>query len=309
LIRVLTIRELQEASGVSRSAIHYYLSIGLLPRPQKTSSNRSLYTEHHLQVLLKIAELKAAGLSLAEVQDRLVEGAGQVDGSQVDLARQEYVRMHERILGAAAQSLVEGGHKSVRVADIVKKLGITTALFYSHFSSKQRLLAECVGNLMNWSLECSAEYESKTQDGAERILWLCFGSSHVFRAGATALALTRVEETGDDSEPIEEVFNQLVCRIAQDLGDRPAGTTPPDPALEELIARSLFGAYEETMLRTLSDHRYTQEDVYLAHLWLVLAIQAARNGEVDIDSRLDRYRDLVSRLSAQMPPLPPILKQ
>jgi hypothetical protein len=38
-------------------------------------------------------------------------------------------------------------------------------------------------------------------------------------------------------------------------------------------------------------------------------VQAARSGEIDIDSRLDRYRGLVSQLATQMPPLPPLLQK
>jgi hypothetical protein len=54
---------------------------------------------------------------------------------------------------------------------------------------------------------------------------------------------------------------------------------------------------------------YTREDLLLTHLWLFLAVQAARSGEIDIDSRLDRYREFVSQLALQMPPLPPLLQK
>jgi hypothetical protein len=72
LIPVLTIRDLEESSGVPRTTIHYYLSIGLLPRPQKTSSSRSLYTRDHLDILREIVELKQAGLALEEIQKQPV---------------------------------------------------------------------------------------------------------------------------------------------------------------------------------------------------------------------------------------------
>ena len=75
------------------------------------------------------------------------------------------------------------------------------------------------------------------------------------------------------------------------------------------MAHSLFGAYEQTVFRSFSDTKYTREDLLLTHLWLFLAVQAARSGEIDIDSRLDRYRELVSQLATQMPPLPPLLQK
>ena len=60
-VKVYTRKELEEATGASSTTIHFYLRNGLLPRPQKTSHSRSLYTEEHLNILKKIIELKQPG--------------------------------------------------------------------------------------------------------------------------------------------------------------------------------------------------------------------------------------------------------
>ena len=311
MVRVLTIGQLEKLSGVPRSTIHFYLSIGLLPRPQKSSTSRSLYTEDHLQVLRSISELKEAGFSLAEIEAKLQHKVDEANESAVDLAAQEYQRVHERILSLAAQELTEKGYRDTHVTSIVHKLGITTAVFYSHFSSKRALLAECVRALIDSSLDYVDSKEAMTSDPAERLLWLSFGHSHVFRLGSTALALTRVEEFEEDGEAhraIYDALNQIIAHIERDVAGVTGQRAAPPSVPDELVAHSLFAAYEQTMLRMLADSKYRLEDVLLTHLWIFLAIQAARNGEIDIDSRLDGYRGLVKKLASELPPPPSLLK-
>ena len=72
--------------------------------------------------------------------------------------------------------------------------------------------------------------------------------------------------------------------------------------VRELIAHSLLGAYEQTIFRLFSDQRYDRRDLLRTHLWLFLAVQAAKKGEIDIDSRLGRYEALIDRLATDMPP-------
>ena len=71
MIQVYSIRDLERVTGVTRTTIHFYLRQGLLPRPQKTAASRSLYTDEHVKILQKIAELKRQGLSLAEIENEL----------------------------------------------------------------------------------------------------------------------------------------------------------------------------------------------------------------------------------------------
>jgi TetR/AcrR family transcriptional regulator, transcriptional repressor for nem operon len=312
LIQVLTIGELERLSGVPRSTIHFYLSIGLLPRPQKSSTSRSLYTDDHAQILKSISELKEAGLSLTEIEAQLQPAVDEANESTVDLAAQEYHRVHERILALAAQELTDKGYKDTHVTSIVRKLGITTAVFYSHFSSKRALLAECVRALTDSGLEFVDSKEAATSDPAERLLWLCFSHSHVFRLGATALALTRVEEYEDEGEvhrSIHETFNEIVAHIERDLAETGDDKRHARSVPDELVAQSLFAAYEQTMFRMQADSKYRLQDVLLTHLWIFLAIQAARSGEIDIDSRLDKYRGLIEKLASELPPPPSLLQQ
>lgn len=311
MIRVYSIRDLEEVTGVPRTTIHFYLRQGLLPRPQKTAASRSLYTDEHVNILRKIAELKQQGLSLVEIESRLQSHVDQANEITVDLVAQEYQRMHNRILALAAHEFASKGYKNTHITTIMRKLGITATLFYSHFPSKRRLLAECVTVLMNWSIKYVDEKQSEVQDPAERLLWNIFGHSRVFELGAAALAVIRVEGAQDDPDlhrSIEKGLAATVDRILEDLDQEQHKFPRPSKFRGDLIALNLFGAYEHVAFRSRFDQRYSRKDLLRAHLWLFLAAQAARNGEIDIDSRLAHYEDLIAKLSSELPPLPPELE-
>ena len=55
-------RELEQKSGMSRTAIHHYLRVGLLPAPDKTAANAALYGPAHVERLELIRELRSGQL-------------------------------------------------------------------------------------------------------------------------------------------------------------------------------------------------------------------------------------------------------
>jgi DNA-binding transcriptional MerR regulator len=311
VVKVLSIKELVKVTGVPRTTIHYYLRQGLLPRPQKTAASRSLYTEEHAEILREIVELKEAGLSLVEIEQELHQRFDRIDEIPVDLVAQEYQRVHNRILAVAVRDFSTKGYKNTHVTTIMKELGITASVFYAHFPSKRRLLAECVSTMMEWSLVYGDSRRGSTVDPAERLMWLAFASLHVFDLGSSGLALVRVEKIHDDAElrrPIEEALAGVIERITADFTDT-SGQDPKLPIVpDELVAHSLLGAYEQTIFRLFSDRKYSRRDLLRTHLWLFLAVQAARREEVDIASRMEDYEELIDRLATDTPPWPPILE-
>jgi DNA-binding transcriptional MerR regulator len=310
VVTVLSIGELERVTGVPRTTIHYYLRQGLLPRPQKTAASRSLYTEKHAEVLREIVELKKAGLSLAEIEGELEDKFGDVGEVSVDLVAQEYERVHDRILAAAVREFSAEGYKNTHVTTIMKELGITASVFYTHFPSKRALLAECVSVMMDWSLVYGDSKRDLTGDPAERLMWLAFASLHVFDLGSSGLALIRVEKIHDDAElrkPIEQALAGVIERITEDFANVSGEDSRVPVVPDELVAHSLLGAYEQTIFRLFSDRKYSRRDLLRTHLWLFLAVQAARRGEIDIDGRMRRYDELIDRLATDTPPLPPTL--
>lgn len=313
---VYSIAELERASGVPRTTIHYYLRRKLLPRPHKTASSRSLYTEEHLRRLREIRKLRDVGRTLAEVAAELQSRHGPEDGAgepaadaAIDFPAQEYKRVHDRILALAIQEFTAKGYAKTHVTALMKQLGITATVFYTHFRSKRALLAECVDVLMRWSLAYADDKMAHLDDPAERLLWEVHSHGRVFELGVTGSALLRVESGTEGAElrrSIEEGLAATVARILRQLPRSPEQAAGP-PVPEELIALSLLGAYEQTAFRAPSGRKYSRRELLRAHLWLYLAVRAALAGEVDVDSHLARYEALLTQLGDSLPPLPPEL--
>jgi AcrR family transcriptional regulator len=307
---VLTIKDLETASGLPRTTIYAYLRRDLLPRPQKTAINRCLYTEEHVQVLAMIAELKRAGLSQNQIKAIIEQRMAESNGPTVDLAAQERESMHRRILAAAAQEIATKGYRETHVSALARKLGITTNVFYEHFASKRSLLFEVYTTISNWISEYVASRQAVTTDPGERALWSTFATFRLHELGPSAIAEIRVEGTkahGELPKPINAVAAAVERRVESALGEAAMRDAKTRAVPLELIAYSLIGALEEIMYRASWDSKYSREDLLRAHLWVFLAVHAGLAGKVDIDLEVSRYEELIKYLASHMPPVAPIL--
>ncbi|MEE8045539.1 MAG: MerR family transcriptional regulator [Dehalococcoidia bacterium] len=64
----LPVGELSRRTGVTTATINYYVRIGVLPPPRKTSKTRALYPAHFEALIFKIKELQTAGLNLKGIK-------------------------------------------------------------------------------------------------------------------------------------------------------------------------------------------------------------------------------------------------
>lgn len=67
----MLIKELAQRSGVSAKTIRYYESIGLLPKPQRSTNDYRQYTTRALERLQFIVSARSLGLSLASIHSLL----------------------------------------------------------------------------------------------------------------------------------------------------------------------------------------------------------------------------------------------
>ena len=65
---ILAVGELSKRTGVTTATINYYVRIGVLPPPRKTSRTRALYPAEFESRINKIKELQAAGLNLKGIK-------------------------------------------------------------------------------------------------------------------------------------------------------------------------------------------------------------------------------------------------
>jgi DNA-binding transcriptional MerR regulator len=306
----MTIATLEQATGVARSTIHFYIREGLLPQPAKTAASRSLYSEDHIRLLERIGELKSDGCSLAEIKAELKNSLEKANQSGVDLAEREYERTHKAIRRVATQEFMTKGYKQTHVAAIIKKAGVTPHVFYAHFASKRRLLLECFNTFIKWNVADRQPDLATISDFGERLLCNLIGDLRIRALGVDVLALIRSEGAHKESDlhkPVEEAFETIVGPMVADLeAMRPAGA--PASVSDELVVYSLMGAMDNTHMRASWDTKYDRADLLRTHLWLYLAIEAAMSGEVDIDSRLARYEEHIQAIAARDLDSPPPLE-
>ncbi len=67
----MTVTELARRCGLSRTAVLYYESEGLLPPPPRTPGNYRRYGEPHLNRLARIRQYRDAGLTLDDIRGLL----------------------------------------------------------------------------------------------------------------------------------------------------------------------------------------------------------------------------------------------
>ncbi len=68
LSATLSVGELSRRTGITTATINYYVRIGVLPPPRKTSKTRALYPAHFENLISRIKQLQAAGLNLRGIK-------------------------------------------------------------------------------------------------------------------------------------------------------------------------------------------------------------------------------------------------
>ena len=68
-----SISEVSSKTGISSSAINYYIRSKLITPPKKTSKTRALFSEQTINELLEIKKLKSQGLPIKLIKNNLVK--------------------------------------------------------------------------------------------------------------------------------------------------------------------------------------------------------------------------------------------
>ena len=64
----ISVGELSRRTGITTATINYYVRIGVLPPPRKTSKTRALYPAHFENLISRIKQLQGAGLNLMGIK-------------------------------------------------------------------------------------------------------------------------------------------------------------------------------------------------------------------------------------------------
>jgi DNA-binding transcriptional MerR regulator len=97
---MITISNLARCCGLSRTTVLYYESIGLLPRPPRSSGNYREYSEEDLRRLRQICVYRSAGLRLEDIRSLLCrkgsDAAGVLQARLIEMdAEIEVIRQNQ----------------------------------------------------------------------------------------------------------------------------------------------------------------------------------------------------------------------
>ncbi len=154
--KLLKIKQISRASGVSTSAINYYVRMGLLPPPVKTFPNMAYYDEAYIHMISYIKRLQADKhlplKRIKELMDKKVQvwnelGEGALNSAleladTIESEKQSPDTVRAAIIAAGMRVFAKEGVFRAKIMDIAEEAGISVGEFYNHFSGKEDLFLE-----------------------------------------------------------------------------------------------------------------------------------------------------------------------
>lgn len=268
----MKIAELSRVTETGRSTIHHYLDLGLIPRPETVGPKLHHYGPVHVERLREIKALRAQGLGLAEIGQRLATRRRPRTLAPRPRRRRAPVGGEDRrgaILDAAARLFLERGFDGTRVQAIARAAGVGKATVYQHFAGKSGLFVECLDRLrlglvpaeMRAAAESGLALADEARLRAQAVL---------SRFGAYRTMTNLLGATAHGCEP------EVAARARQALHRM---VTNAEPALRramaagevrrgdsELWAYMLWGALLALGDRLALDSRYTQSEALAVYL-------------------------------------------
>lgn len=179
--KLLRVGELSRRTGVSTSAINYYVREGLLPPPLKTAPNMAYYDPGYVDMInsIKIFQ-REKGMRLTEIRDLLDRGefqwttglshegfggaAGATSGTRRALDRRRH------IMEVASRVFSEKGYYATTISDIASAAGIAKGTIYWYFSNKRSIMIAILDDISGEIEETFGGILRSAPDGLQAVL-------------------------------------------------------------------------------------------------------------------------------------------
>jgi AcrR family transcriptional regulator len=179
--KLLRVGELSRRTGVSTSAINYYVREGLLPPPPKSAPNMAYYDPGYIDIIKSIKVLqREKGMSLSQIKDTINSGGlswpaglppedftgveGTASGSKLALDRRKH------IMDVASEVFAEKGYYATTIADLATAAGIAKGTIYWYFDNKRSILISILDEILRETNETFSGVIRTAPDGLESIL-------------------------------------------------------------------------------------------------------------------------------------------
>lgn len=119
---------------------------------------------------------------------------------------------HERIVSVAARAIRRSGYDGTGVADIMKEAGLTHGGFYSHFASREALLAEAAGRACAESAAAVAEVVAgvPSEDSLEAMVRAYLSKEHLAQIEAGCPLAALGSETARQAPEVRRVTTRHI---------------------------------------------------------------------------------------------------
>lgn len=133
---MLTVTKLARRCGLSRTALLYYESIGLMPAPQRTDGNYRCYSQADATRLEQICAYRDAGLKLEDIRTMLDRRSG--DAFRVLKRRLLEIDAEVQVLRGHQQAILKLlRHRTTRKAEMISKEKWVSVMKACGFSEEQ----------------------------------------------------------------------------------------------------------------------------------------------------------------------------
>ncbi len=225
---LLKVSQVSKATGVSTSAINYYVRIGLLPPPLKTHKNMAFYDPSYIQMISYIKRLQAQKNlpldKIREIMDRKIKIWREMDrvapGKREELFLPE-VRgrsgdLRGRIREAGMRLFSSKGYHAIDESDIFAQAGVSAWQFHEFYAGKEDLLLDIAGEAVRlFQRRVSGEISGVT-DMLERIRIAIPVAFQVMVENREIFTLYLEESVLSDLS-YERRLMQITASIAEDL--------------------------------------------------------------------------------------------
>jgi AcrR family transcriptional regulator len=161
------------------------------------------------------------------------------------------IASRERVLDAAVELFAERGYDGTSVAQVIERAGLTKGGFYHHFASKEALLFEVYGDLINRQLEAMDEILARKLPPAEtlRLLILDLVESTAASAQRALVFSRELSRLSDERAAVYRAarrrYHDAVRRLIRH--GQAAGAFAP-VASADTITFTIFGVINELPL-------------------------------------------------------------
>ncbi len=163
---------------------------------------------------------------------------------------------HQRILDAATRMFRDNGFSGVNIAALMQAAGLTHGSFYSHFESKQDLVAECIAHAASESLDKMQCFPA-TATGLKNYIRTYLSITHRDDPGSGCLMAALASEVGREL-PAKKSMTQHVQMFVEKMTSHfPWSKTYVRRSEAIRMTASLVGAV--ILARAVEDEDFSRE--------------------------------------------------